>query len=66
MIPAPYENFLVASTQAGAALIGLIFVSVSIASQRVFGHEADAERQAQALSAFSALVNGKGRARKRD
>jgi len=32
-------------------------VSVSIAPQRVFGHEAEAERQAQALSAFSALVN---------
>jgi hypothetical protein len=31
MIPAQYANFLVASTQASAVLVGLMFVSVSIA-----------------------------------
>jgi hypothetical protein len=31
MLPTAYSNFLVASTQASAALIGLLFVSVSIA-----------------------------------
>ncbi len=55
MIPAPYENFLVASTQASAALIGLLFVSVSIAPERVFGGQAEAEKQAR--SAFTALAN---------
>jgi hypothetical protein len=57
MIPAAYSNFLVASTQASAALIGLLFVSVSIAPERVFGREAEANHQALALSAFTALAN---------
>ena len=57
MIPAAYSNFLVASTQASAALIGLLFVSVSISPERVFGREAEAGRQALALSAFTALAN---------
>lgn len=57
MLPAPYENFLTASTQASAALIGLLFVAISIAPQRVFGGEAQSHRQAQALSAFTALSN---------
>jgi hypothetical protein len=57
VIPAAYSNFLVASTQASAALIGLLFVSVSISPERVFGREAEAGRQALALSAFTALAN---------
>jgi len=57
VIPAAYSNFLVASTQASAALIGLLFVSVSISPERVFGRQAEAERQALALSAFTALAN---------
>jgi hypothetical protein len=57
VIPAAYSNFLIASTQASAALIGLLFVSVSIAPERVFGPQADAERQALALSSFTALAN---------
>jgi hypothetical protein len=57
VIPAAYSNFLVASTQASAALIGLLFVSVSIAPERVFGPQAEAERQALALSSFTALAN---------
>ena len=57
MVPGAYENFLVASTQASAALTGLLFVAVSIAPHRVFGEQAESGRQAQALSAFTALVN---------
>lgn len=57
MIPAVYSNFLVASTQASAALIGLLFVAVSIAPERVFGAGAVAEKRALALSAFIALAN---------
>lgn len=57
MVPAPYQNFLVGSTQASAALIGLLFVSVSIAPERVFGGKAEAERKALALSSFTALAN---------
>jgi hypothetical protein len=57
VIPAADSNFLIASTQASAALIGLLFVSVSIAPERVFGRQAEAGRQALALSAFTALAN---------
>jgi hypothetical protein len=57
MIPAAYANFFVASTQASAALIGLLFVSVSIAPERIFGRGAESGRQALALSAFTALAN---------
>ncbi len=56
-MPAEYQTFFVASTQASAALIGLLFVSISIAPQRVFGGTAEALRQAQAQSAFTALAN---------
>lgn len=56
-MPPDYSNFLVASTQASAALIGLLFVSVSIAPERVFGAQAEARRQGLAVSAFVALAN---------
>lgn len=57
MIPAAYQNFVVASTQASAALIGLLFVAITLAPERVFGEQAEAGRQARALSAFTALAN---------
>ncbi len=57
MLPAECANFLVASTQASAALIGLLLVSVSIAPERVFGSKAEATRRALALSSFTALAN---------
>ncbi len=57
MVPAAYVGFLTASTQASAALIGLLFVAISLAPDRVFGRQAEAHRQAQALSAFTALAN---------
>jgi hypothetical protein len=57
MVPAEFQPFFTASTAASAALIGLLFVSVSIAPERVFGTKAESVRQAQALSAFTALAN---------
>jgi hypothetical protein len=57
MVTAEYQPFFTASVAASAALIGLLFVSVSIAPDRVFGEQSDAVRQAQALSAFTALTN---------
>lgn len=57
MIPSAYSSFLVASTQASAALIGLLFVAVSIAPERVFGTGSEATRRAMALSSFTALAN---------
>ena len=57
MVTADIQPFLTASVAASSALIGLLFVSVSVAPQKVFGAEAEPQRQAQALSAFTALVN---------
>ncbi len=57
MVTPEYQPFFSASVAASAALIGLLFVSVSIAPERIFGAEADPRRQAQAISAFSALAN---------
>ena len=57
MVPPAFETFFLASSGASAALIGLLFVAVSIAPERVFGSDAEAVRQAQALSAFTALAN---------
>jgi hypothetical protein len=57
MVPEAYTSFMVASAGASAALIGLLFVAVSIDPQRVFGRTALVVRQSQALSAFTALVN---------
>ncbi|HET7467581.1 MAG TPA: hypothetical protein VFL29_13045 [Candidatus Dormibacteraeota bacterium] len=57
MTPAAYQPFFTASVAASAALIGLLFVSISIAPERIFGKEAVSSRQAQALSAFTALAN---------
>ena len=57
MVTADFQPFFTASVAASAALIGLLFVSVSIAPERVFGPAAEAVRQAQALSAFTALAN---------
>ena len=57
MVPAEYANYFIASTGASAALLGLLFVSVSIAPERIFGEAAQAGHQALALSAFTALAN---------
>lgn len=57
VVTAEYQPFFTASMAASAALIGLLFVSVSVAPERVFGPESEAVRQAQALSAFTALAN---------
>jgi len=57
MVSADFQPFFSASVAASAALIGLLFVSVSVAPERVFGEQSDVVRQAQALSAFTALAN---------
>lgn len=57
MIPSSFDAFLGTSATVSSALIGLLFVSISIAPERIFGPSADSARQAQALSAFSALAN---------
>lgn len=54
---AELHDFFVASVGAAAALIGLLFVAISIAPDRVFGPDAEGERRASAERAFTALAN---------
>ena len=57
MVPAAYSNYFLASTGASAALIGLLFVAISLAPEHTVGTRASAWRHAQATSAFTALLN---------
>jgi hypothetical protein len=57
VVPPEYSNYLIASTGASAALLGLLFVSVSISPERVFGETSQAGHRALALSSFTALAN---------
>ena len=57
MIPPVFANFFIASAGAGAALVGLLFVAVSIAPEAIVTSRAPMERQAVAGSAFTALIN---------
>ena len=57
MVTPEFQPFFLASVGASAALIVLLFVSVSIAPERVFGEQSEPVRRAQALSAFTALTN---------
>ena len=58
MVPASFANFFLATAGAGGALIGLLFVAVSINPERTFGSQAHPLRQGVASGAFAALVNG--------
>src|SRR5580704_13054807 len=57
MVPGEFVNFFLGSVQASAALIGLLFVAVSISPKRIFGPGATARRRTAAGSAFTALLN---------
>jgi hypothetical protein len=46
-----------ASVGASAALIGLLFVAISLGPEKVFGAVADPGRRADAVGAFTALAN---------
>lgn len=53
----PFRDFFSASVGASAALVGLLFVAVTLAPARVFGLEAHPKRRADAGRAFIALGN---------
>jgi hypothetical protein len=57
MAPPEFANFFIASASAGAALVGLLFVAVSLAPEQMVTRHAPMERQAVTGSAFTALTN---------
>jgi hypothetical protein len=57
MVPSSFHDFFVASAGAGAALVGLLFVAISIAPERTVGHNAPLEKQVLATSTFTAMLN---------
>jgi len=57
MLPPGFLNFFTASTGAGAALVGLLFVAISLAPGQMVTRQAPVERRAVAGSAFTALIN---------
>ena len=56
-VPPQFLDFFIASTGAGAALAGLLFVAVSLAPEQIVTRRAPMERRAVAGSAFTALIN---------
>ncbi len=57
MVPSAYDAYFTAVATAGAALIGLLFVAVSVRDETIFGPNAVAGGEALAITAFSGLVN---------
>lgn len=57
MTATEFTNFFIASAGAGAALVGLLFVAVSIAPEHIVMANAPVDRQATASSSFTALLN---------
>jgi hypothetical protein len=55
--PASYHDFFSASATAAGALIGLLFVAISVSPGKITGETASAEHQVTAGAAFTALVN---------
>jgi hypothetical protein len=57
VVPAGFHEFFSACASVAGALIGLLFVAVSVAPEKLTGDSARADHQVRAAAAFSALVN---------
>jgi hypothetical protein len=57
MVPHAYLEYFAAAATAAAALIGLLFVAVSLRDDDIFGEHAVPGNEALAISAFTGLVN---------
>jgi hypothetical protein len=57
MVPGVYDVYLAAMATAAAALIGLLFVAVSVRDDTIFGPHAMPGGEALAITAFTGLVN---------
>ena len=57
MVPAVYDTFFTAMATSAAALIGRLFVVVSVRDDTIFGPNAMPGGEALAITAFTGLVN---------
>jgi hypothetical protein len=57
MVPGVYDAYFAAMATAAAALIGLLFVAVSVRDDTIFGPNAMPGGEALAITAFTGLVN---------
>ena len=57
MVPDALTNFFIASTGAGAALLGLLFVSLSISPEEKITSNASVEKRVSAYAALGSLIN---------
>ena len=57
MVPNNFYTFFATSAGAGAALIGLLFVAISITPENILKEEAPRERRAVANNTFTAMLN---------
>jgi hypothetical protein len=57
MVPGAYDAYFAAMATAAAALIGLLFVAVSVRDDTIFGPNAMPGGEALAITAFTGLVN---------
>jgi hypothetical protein len=57
MVPSSYNAYFTALATGAAALIGLLFVAVSVRDETIFGPRAIPGGEALAITAFTGLVN---------
>lgn len=57
MVPASFHDFFNGCASVAGALIGLLFVALSVSQEKLTGSDASLEHQVRAAAAFSALVN---------
>jgi hypothetical protein len=57
VVPASYYDFFEACATVAGALIGLLFVAISVSPGKISGEHASVEHQVRAGAAFSALIN---------
>jgi hypothetical protein len=57
MVPSEFTAYFSASASAAAALVGLLFVAVSLAPESTVARSAPVRRRAIAVSAFTGLLN---------
>ena len=57
MVPLSYHDFFAGCATVSGALIGLLFVAISVSPAKLAGDQASTDHQVKAGAAFSALVN---------